>query len=87
MRDNSVFCDDALKSLLEKDEYANQQLLEARNRMCNNKVTEEQWQEIRKIVGLILFYSSKKLKTLAEATLLEMIMREPYMLKYWNKGD
>jgi hypothetical protein len=77
--------DDSLRNLLANDDYATQQLLEARNKMCDKSVTPEQWDAVRKLVSLILLYSSKNISSLAEATLLEMTYREPYMLKLWEK--
>ncbi len=61
-------------------------LCQARHDMADKTTTTETgWLNIKVLLAQLLLCGHEDVVTLAESTLLEMEMREPYMWKIWNE--
>jgi hypothetical protein len=61
---------------------------ECREKMSSRYVTEKQWEKIEQQLAQIVVLGHEEARYAATATLTEMEMRYPHMVKlFWNKKD
>lgn len=73
---------------LSKKEDCYKIILDCRKKMSNKNVTQQEWEKIEQQLAQIVITGHADALTGANATLMEMQMRYPYMLMhFWSKYE